>query len=56
MPLDRLITLLWGEGAPRTALHSIEIYVSGLRRALEPLGASDVIVTRPPGYLLDGRA
>lgn len=53
VPADRLITLLWGEGAPRTALHSIEIYVSGLRRALEPLGAADVIVTRPPGYLLD---
>ena len=53
VPVDRLISLLWGEGAPRTALHSIEIYVSGLRRALETLGASDVIVTRPPGYLLD---
>jgi basic membrane lipoprotein Med (substrate-binding protein (PBP1-ABC) superfamily)/DNA-binding SARP family transcriptional activator len=53
VPADRLINLLWGEGAPRTALHSVEIYVSGLRRALEPLGAADVIVTRPPGYLLD---
>ena len=53
VPVDRLITLLWGEAAPRTALHSIEIYVSGLRRALEALGASDVILTRPPGYLLD---
>jgi len=51
--LDRLISLLWGESAPRTALHSVEIYVSGLRRALEALGASDVIVTRPPGYLLN---
>ena len=53
VPVDRLISLLWGEGAPRTALHSIEIYVSGLRRALEALGLADVIVTRPPGYLLD---
>ena len=53
VPVDRLISLLWGEGAPRTALHSVEIYVSGLRRALEALGASDVILTRPPGYLLD---
>jgi basic membrane lipoprotein Med (substrate-binding protein (PBP1-ABC) superfamily)/DNA-binding SARP family transcriptional activator len=52
VPVDRLINLLWGADAPRTAPHSIEIYVSGLRRALEPLGASDLIVTRPPGYLL----
>ena len=44
VPVDRLISLLWGEGAPRTALHSIEMYVSGLRRALEALGPSDVIV------------
>ncbi len=53
VPVDRLINLLWGERAPRTAPHSIEIYVSGLRRALEPLGASEVIVTRPPGYVLE---
>src|SRR5262245_65015008 len=53
VPVERLINLLWGEGAPRTALHSVEIYVSGLRRALEPLGAADSIMTRPPGYLLD---
>lgn len=51
--VDRLVSLLWGEEAPRTAPHSIEIYVSGLRRALEPLGVSDLIVTRPPGYLLE---
>lgn len=53
VPVERLIGLLWGEGAPRTASHSVEIYVSGLRRALEPLDGADLIVTRPPGYLLD---
>jgi DNA-binding SARP family transcriptional activator len=53
VPVERLVSLLWGEDAPRTAPHSIEIYVSGLRRALEPLGASSLILTRPPGYLLD---
>jgi basic membrane lipoprotein Med (substrate-binding protein (PBP1-ABC) superfamily)/DNA-binding SARP family transcriptional activator len=53
VPVDRLIDLLWGEEAPRTAPHSIQIYISNLRRALEPLGGADLIVTRHPGYLLD---
>jgi basic membrane lipoprotein Med (substrate-binding protein (PBP1-ABC) superfamily)/DNA-binding SARP family transcriptional activator len=49
---DRLIELVWGENPPRTAAHSIQIYVSGLRRALGTVGAEQAIVTRPPGYLL----
>jgi basic membrane lipoprotein Med (substrate-binding protein (PBP1-ABC) superfamily)/DNA-binding SARP family transcriptional activator len=53
VPVDQLIELLWGESAPRTAPHSIQIYVSDLRRALEPVGGGDLIVTRPPGYVLD---
>ena len=28
---DRLIDLLWGDRPPRSALHSIQIYVSELR-------------------------
>jgi len=53
VPVDRLIELLWGTAAPRTADHSIQIYVSDLRREFEPLGGSDVLVTRQPGYVLD---
>jgi basic membrane lipoprotein Med (substrate-binding protein (PBP1-ABC) superfamily)/DNA-binding SARP family transcriptional activator len=53
VPLERLIELLWGETAPRTADHSIQIYVSDLRRAFEPLGGSDRLITRQPGYVLD---
>jgi DNA-binding SARP family transcriptional activator len=53
VPTERLIDLLWGEAAPRTASHSIQIYVSELRRALEPLAGRQLIITRPPGYLLD---
>lgn len=53
VPLERLIELLWGETAPRTADHSIQIYVSDLRRAFEPLGGADALVTRQPGYVLD---
>jgi basic membrane lipoprotein Med (substrate-binding protein (PBP1-ABC) superfamily)/DNA-binding SARP family transcriptional activator len=54
VPIDRLIDLLWGEQPPRTAAHSIQIYVSDLRRALESLsGARQVLATRAPGYQLD---
>jgi predicted ATPase/DNA-binding SARP family transcriptional activator len=45
---ERLIDELWGEQPPATAAKIVQTYVSQLRRALGP----DVIVTRPPGYLL----
>jgi basic membrane lipoprotein Med (substrate-binding protein (PBP1-ABC) superfamily)/DNA-binding SARP family transcriptional activator len=53
VPVERLIELLWGEAAPRTADHSIQIYISDLRRAFEPLGGADRLVTRQPGYVLE---
>jgi basic membrane lipoprotein Med (substrate-binding protein (PBP1-ABC) superfamily)/DNA-binding SARP family transcriptional activator len=52
VPVDRLVDLVWGDDPPRTAPHSIQIYISELRRALDPLGEADVLLTRPPGYLL----
>lgn len=45
---DRLVDAIWGEDAPRTAAHSVQIYVSALRKLL----AEDRIQTRSPGYLL----
>jgi DNA-binding SARP family transcriptional activator len=53
VPSDRLIDLLWGENAPRTAAHSIQIYVSELRKAIEPIARRPLIITRQPGYQLD---
>ncbi len=53
VPVERLIELLWGTDAPRTADHSVQIYVSDLRRAFQPLGGSDLLATRQPGYVLD---
>jgi len=53
VPVERLVELLWTTAAPRTADHSIQIYVSDLRRAFEPLGGSDLLVTRQPGYVLE---
>jgi DNA-binding SARP family transcriptional activator len=45
---DRLIDLLWGEEAPKTATASLQNAVGRLRRAL----GSDVLETRSPGYVL----
>lgn len=52
VPTDRLIDLVWGEYAPRTAAHSIQIYVSELRKEFDRVGGGSVIETRPPGYVL----
>ena len=53
MPLARLTELLWGDDPPPTASHVIEVYVSQLRRALEPEGAPyRVLVRKPSGYML----
>ena len=45
---DRLIDALWGEHPPRTAATSLQNFVSQLRKLLGP----DLIVTKPPGYLI----
>jgi DNA-binding SARP family transcriptional activator len=47
--VDRLIDDLWGEHPPDTATHSVEVYVSQLRKAL---GDREAIVTQRPGYRL----
>jgi DNA-binding SARP family transcriptional activator len=48
VPRERLIDELWGEHPPETAVASVQVYVSRLRKLL-PAGALE---TRPPGYLL----
>jgi DNA-binding SARP family transcriptional activator len=45
---DRLVDLVWGEEAPRTATTSLQNTVSRLRREL----GSGVLETRAPGYVL----
>ncbi len=48
VPTDRLIDLLWGEEAPKSATASLQNAVGRLRRAL----GADVLETRAPGYVL----
>ena len=53
----RLAQLLWAEAPPATAEHMIVVYVSNLRRALEPGGAPyRILVRRDPGYALNVNA
>jgi basic membrane lipoprotein Med (substrate-binding protein (PBP1-ABC) superfamily)/DNA-binding SARP family transcriptional activator/truncated hemoglobin YjbI len=53
---DRLVDLVWGDRPPRTAAHSVQIYVSDLRRRFEAAGLPEVIATRTPGYVLHADA
>ena len=46
---DRLIDDLWGARPPKTAANALQYHVSRLRKAL---AGSEVIVTMPPGYLI----
>ena len=49
--VDRLIDELWGEQPPSTATHSVEVYMSRLRKTLGR-GGPPVIETLLPGYRL----
>jgi DNA-binding SARP family transcriptional activator len=49
VPSETLVELLWGESPPPTAATSLQNAVSQLRKAL----GSSVLLTKPPGYLLD---
>src|SRR5690349_24917467 len=48
VPLDKIVDELWTE-PPKTAEQVVRVYVSNLRKALEP---SEVILTRGSGYFL----
>jgi DNA-binding SARP family transcriptional activator/tetratricopeptide (TPR) repeat protein len=57
--IDRLIDEVWGEAPPPTARNLIQCYVSRVRRVLRGRSGSasgQVLVTRPPGYLLQVEA
>jgi DNA-binding SARP family transcriptional activator len=53
---ERLIDELWGDEPPKAAAATIRVFVSELRKLLEPgrrrAASGQVLVTRPPGYVL----
>ena len=50
VPIDSLIDDLWGEERSEIGRPALRVHVSRLRAALKP--ADDLVVTKPPGYLL----
>src|SRR5262245_48722728 len=48
VPTDRLVDLLWGEEAPKSATASLQNAVGRLRRAL----GAEILQTQAPGYVL----
>jgi DNA-binding SARP family transcriptional activator/basic membrane lipoprotein Med (substrate-binding protein (PBP1-ABC) superfamily) len=50
VPVERLVDEVWGDDPPPSALHSLEAYVSRLRRLLPPGGPE--LVRRGAGYSL----
>jgi DNA-binding SARP family transcriptional activator len=54
--VDAIIDLLWGDSAPPGVTATLQAYVSGLRRVLEPArerrAPATVLVTVAPGYAL----
>ena len=45
---DRLVEDLWGEHPPKDAPHTVQVFVSRLRKSL----GAGVIDTRAPGYVV----
>src|SRR5436190_2510610 len=56
MSLDSLVAQLWPDQPPARAIASLQAYIANLRRVLEPDRPArkppQILVTRPPGYLL----
>lgn len=50
---DRLVDLLWPDRPPRTAEHSVQLYISNLRREFSVRCGDALIVTERPGYRID---
>ncbi|XVS67160.1 BTAD domain-containing putative transcriptional regulator [Actinosynnema sp. CA-299493] len=55
VPADRLIDRLWGDRLPANPAGALQTRASQLRAALDDAepGARRLVVSRPPGYLLD---
>jgi DNA-binding SARP family transcriptional activator len=52
VPRDVLLHELWGEQPPAGAQHSLDVYVSRLRKSLDAAADGPVVLSRPDGYSL----
>ncbi|WP_317447585.1 BTAD domain-containing putative transcriptional regulator [Streptomyces collinus] len=56
VPTELLVEELWGDGAPRHAVATLQSHISHLRRSLHAVagpGSPSVLRHRTPGYVLD---
>jgi DNA-binding response OmpR family regulator len=53
LPVGQLAEDLWEGSPPESASAALRVHVSRLRRTLAAAGVEGILVTRPPGYLLD---
>ena len=51
--VDRLVDGLWGERPPATAAHAVQVYVSGIRKALRPGADAVAVRSSRAGYVLE---
>lgn len=59
VPVDRLITGVWGDAVPGHPLNTLQVYVSNLRRILGPddtEGDQRTIITQEPGYRIQAES
>ncbi|MCA1702838.1 MAG: AfsR/SARP family transcriptional regulator, partial [Actinobacteria bacterium] len=52
VPAERLVEDLWGGKAQKGAAGALRVFVSRLRKALREAGGDAIVLTKPPGYLL----
>ena len=50
---DQMIDDLWGEEPPASGPKAVQVRVSQLRKAFANAGIGELIVTRPPGYVIE---
>jgi DNA-binding response OmpR family regulator len=53
LPVGQLAEDLWEGSPPESASAALRVHISRLRRTLAASGVEGILVTRPPGYVLD---
>jgi DNA-binding SARP family transcriptional activator/class 3 adenylate cyclase len=51
--VDQLIDDLWGDEPPGSGAKAVQVRVSQLRKTFADAGIGELVVTRPPGYVIE---
>lgn len=52
VPAERLVEDLWGGKAQKGAAGALRVFVSRLRKSLRETGGDAIVLTKPPGYVV----